>query len=266
VAAGQSTVSGSIGEDLFITSGQTTISDSGEVGEDLVFGSGRMAMNGTVGGDVLGATGDYDRQGTVAGTENVTVRQVEPPTPTERILDALQRFISLLLVAALFLWLAPRYMDEPTLMLRQRPLASLGVGVVGVIAFGVLVFLVILVAVLLAIGVGLVGLSDLVGAIIFAAVVAVAVLAFLFFLACVFGAPAWVGMALGSIALTLDSAGRRWAALIIGLAVVVALTSIPIAGGWIGLLVALFGLGAAILAFLPRRAAPVSIEPSVTSP
>jgi cytoskeletal protein CcmA (bactofilin family) len=262
VAAGQTTVSGSIGEDLFIASGQTTISDSGEVGEDLVFGSGRMTMNGTVGGDVLGATGDYDSQGTVMGTEEVTIREVEAPTTADRIVDALQRFISLLLVAALFLWLAPRYVEEPTQTLRQRPWASLGIGFVGVVAFGVLVFLVILVAVLLAIGVGLVGLSDLVGAIIFAAVVAVAVLAFTFFLATVFGAPAWVGMALGSIAFSLDSTARRWVALIIGLAVVVALTSIPVAGGWIGLLVALFGLGAVILAFRPRRTTPMSVEPS----
>jgi cytoskeletal protein CcmA (bactofilin family) len=263
VAAGQATVSGSIGEDLFIASGQTTISDSGEVGEDLVFGSGRMTMNGTVDGDVLGATGDYDREGTVMGTEDVTIREdVEAPTTADRILDAVQRFISLLLVAGLFLWLAPRYVEEPTQMLRQRPWASLGIGFVGVIAFGVLVFLLILVAVLLAIGVGLVGLSDLVGAIIFAAVVAVAVLAFLFFLVTVFGAPAWVGMALGSIVLSLDSTARRWVALIIGLAVVVALTSIPVAGGWIGLLVALFGLGAVILAFRPRTTTPVSVEPA----
>ena len=266
VASGQSSVSGSIGEDLFVASGQTTITDSGEVGEDLVFGSGRMAMNGTVGGDVLGAAGDYDRQGTVAGTENVTIRDVEAPTVTERVLDALQRFISILLVAALFLWLAPRFMDQPTMVLKQRPLASLGIGVVGVIAFCVLVFLVILVAVLLGIGMGLVGLSDLVGAIIFAAVLAVAVLAFLFFIVIVFGAPAWVGMALGSLALSLDSTARRLGALIIGLIVVVALTSIPIAGRWISLIVALFGLGAAILAFRPRRTTPATIEPSGVSP
>jgi cytoskeletal protein CcmA (bactofilin family) len=266
VASGQSSVSGSIGEDLFIASGQTTIADSGQVGEDLVFGSGRMAMNGTVGGDVLGAAGDYDRTGTVAGTENVTIRDVEPPTFTERVLDAVQRFISILLVAALFLWLAPRLMDEPTMTLKQRPLASLGIGVVGVFAFCVVVLLVFLVAVLLGIGVGLLGLSDLVGAIVFAAGVSVAVLAFLFYIITVFGAPAWVGMALGSLALSLDSIPRRLAALIIGLVVVVALSSIPVAGRWIGLIVALFGLGAAILAFRPRRTTPMTLEPSGVTP
>jgi hypothetical protein len=196
----------------------------------------------------------------------VTIRDVEAPTTADRILDAVQRFISLLLVAALFLWLAPRYVEEPTLMLRQRPWASLGVGIVGVVAFGVLIFLVILVAVLSGIGAGLVGLSDLVGAIVFAAVVAVALLAFLFFVAAVFGAPAWVGMALGSIALSMESAARRWAALVIGLVIVVALTSIPVVGVWIGLLVLLFGLGAAILAFRPRRTAPTPVEPTPVSP
>ena len=113
---------------------------------------------------------------------------------------------------------------------------------------------------------GLVGLSDLVGAILFSAVVAIAVLAFLFFVITVFGAPAWVGMALGSLALSVDSTARRMAALIIGLIVVVALTAIPIAGRWIGLIVALFGLGAAILAFRPRRPTAVAVEPSGISP
>ena len=264
VAAGQTTVSGSIGEDLFIASGQTSISDTGEVGEDLVFGSGRMTMNGTVGGDVLGATGNYDRQGTVAGTENVTIQEVEAPTTTDRIVDALQRLISLLLVAALFLWLRPRYVEEPTLMLRQMPWASLGVGFVGLIGFGVVVFLVILVAVLLAIGFALVGLNDLVAAIAFAALAAIVMLCFLFFLSAVFGAPTWVGMA--SMGFSLESAARRWTALILGLVLVVAVTSIPVVGGWLGLIVICFGLGAAILAFRPRRTTTTTVEPTPVSP
>ena len=203
-------------------------------------------------------------RGPSLGTENVTIREVEAPTTTDRIVDALQRLISLLLVAALFLWLAPRYVEEPTLMLRQRPWTSLGVGFVGVIAFGVLIFLVILVAVLLAIGVALLGLNDLVAAIAFAALVAIVTLTFVFFVSCVFGAPTWVGMA--GMGFSLESAARRWTALIVGLVVVVALTSIPVVGGWLGLLVILFGLGAAILAFRPRKTTPTAVEPSGISP
>jgi hypothetical protein len=64
----------------------------------------------------------------------------------------------------------------------------------------------------------------------------------------------------------MESAARRWAALVIGLFIVVALTSIPVVGVWIGLLVLLFGLGAAILAFRPHRTTQMTIEPSGVSP
>jgi cytoskeletal protein CcmA (bactofilin family) len=264
IAAGQLTLSGSVGEDLFLTAGQATVSSSGEVGEDLVFGNGRMTMSGAVTGDVLGATGMYDRQGTVGGNENVTIdrgdEEEAAPTAADRLLDALQRLISIFLITALVLWLAPRLIDEPAATLRRRPLASLGIGLVALIGFGVLVFLVIVVAVLVSILLALVGLADLVGAIVFGAIVAVAVLLFLFFLATVFGAPAWVGLALARIALPNDSPGRRWGALIIGLIVVVALSAIPVVGGWIGFLVVVFGLGALVLGFWPRRRTPVYSE------
>lgn len=259
-AVGQLTVSGFIGEDLFIAAGQATVAASGEVGEDLVFGSGQMTLDGTVAGDVLGAAGNYNRQGTVGGAENVTIGEDEPPTVAERSLNALQRLVSIFLVAALVLWLASRLIEEPAKTLRRQPLAALGAGLVGLIGFGVLVIVVILVAVLVGIGAALVGLGDLVGAIVFAAAVAVAVLLFLLFLATVFGAPAGVGMSLGGMALGLDSAARRWAALIVGLVVVVALTSIPVVGGWLGLAVVVFGIGALILALRPRRAVAQSVQ------
>lgn len=259
-AVGQLTVSGSIGEDLFIAAGQGTVAASGEVGEDLVFGNGQMTLDGTVDGDVLGAAGNYSRQGTVAGAENVTINADEAPTVAERSLSALQRLVSIFLVAALFLWLASGVIEEPAQTLRRRPLAALGAGLVGLIGFGVLVVVVILVAVLVGIGAALVGLGDLVGAVTFAAAVAAAGLVLLLFLATVFGAPAWVGVSLGGMALGLDSAARRWAALIVGLVVVVALTSLPVVGGWLALAVVVFGLGALILALRPRRPVAPSVE------
>lgn len=262
VAAGQLTLGGTIGEDLFVAAGQATVSSSGEVGEDLVFGNGRMTVDGAVAGDVLGATGAYDRQGTVGGSEDVTVNEREQvPTAAERFVDVVQRFIGILLVAALFLWLVPRLVDQPAETLRRRPLAALGVGVLALIGFGIVVALVILVAVLLAILLALVGLGDLVGAIVFAAILAVVGSVFLFFLAAVFGAPTWVGTTIGSMVLSAESTGRRWGALIIGLAIVVILTAIPVVGGLIGFVVVLFGLGALILSLWPRRTVAQPAEP-----
>lgn len=66
--------------------------------------------------------------------------------------------------------------------------------------------------------------------------------------------------------MSLDSTARRWWALIIGLIVVVALTSIPVVGGWIGFLVVLFGVGAAILALRPSRRTTTIVEsPAIPS-
>jgi hypothetical protein len=59
-------------------------------------------------------------------------------------------------------------------------------------------------------------------------------------------------MFLGRLAVGTE-ASRRWLALILGVLIVVVLFSIPIAGIVLGILIALFGLGAVILEFWSRR-------------
>jgi hypothetical protein len=225
------------------------------VGEDLIFGTGQMTLDGRVDGDVLGSTGRYTKRGTVGGTENVNIREREEeaePTFGDRLLDVLQRFVSVLAIAALLLWLAPRLVDGVSETLRTRPLASLGIGLLGMVAFVVLLIVIIFAAVLLAIGLGLVGLVGLVGTALFGAFVALIVLGFLFFFVVAFGAHAGVGMSVGRMALG-GAGARRWGALALGVFVVVVLTSLPVVGGFLGFLVAMFGLGALILVLNPRR-------------
>lgn len=264
-AGGQLNILGSVGEDLFVAGGLVTL--SGEVGEDLVFGTGQMVLNGSVAGDVLGSAGNYVRNGTIGGTENVTIVETEARAPTvaDRIIDALQRFVGLLVVAGLALWLVPGAIVGPTRTLRQRPLTSLGLGVLALAGLLVAVALLILVTTLLAIVLGFLGLSDLVGALVFLLVVTLIVLAFLVFLAVTFGAPATVGMALGDLVFGTTSRARQWTALIVGLAVIVAVTSLPIVGGWIAFFVVLFGLGAILLAPTSQRSVPEDTEPVDTT-
>jgi cytoskeletal protein CcmA (bactofilin family) len=255
VGAGQVTVSGSVGEDLLAGAGQVTLTSSGEVGEDLIFGTGRMTLDGRVEGDVLGSTGNYVRRGTVGGTENVNITkrgEEAEPTVADRILDVFQRFLSVLIVAALLLWLAPRLVDGASDTLRRRPLVSLGIGLVGIVAFVVLVVVIILVAVLVAIGLGLVGLDGLGGTTVFATMVGLVVLGFLFFFVVAFGAHVLVGMSVGRLALG-DAGARRWWALVVGVLIVVVMTSLPVVGGWIAFLVAILGLGALLLELNPWR-------------
>jgi hypothetical protein len=251
LGAGRVLITGTIGEDLFVGSGQTTISSSGRVGEDFVFATGQTSLEGEVGGSVLGAAGDYTRTGTVGGTEDVTIAEKDR-TVGDHILDALQRFIAILVIGALLLWLAPRVVEGAADTLRRRPWASLGVGVLGGVGFFVLCLVILLVMILLAVLLGLIRLDDLVGLTIFGGSTAITGIVFAFVLAVAFVAQAVVGLAVGRLMIGISPV-RRWLALLIGVLIVVVLSAIPVVGRWLGFIIALFGLGALILEFRPRR-------------
>jgi hypothetical protein len=260
---GQVTVSGPIGQDLLLGAGQATVTSSGQVGQDLIFGAGQMTLDGPVTGSVLGSTANYTKSGTVGGTENVTIaEQVEQAEPTvgSRLLDGLQRWIGVLAVAALALWLLPRLLRGTAEGVRRRPLPSLGFGALGLIGLVVSVVGVLIVGILLAVVFGLLGLGDLVALALIGALTVLVLVGFGFFVTASFLAPAAVGLALGALALGDEPRSRRWLGLVLGLLVVVILTSLPVVGGWLGLLVVLLGLGAAILlAWSRRRRAPVQV-------
>jgi cytoskeletal protein CcmA (bactofilin family) len=255
LGTGQATVSGSVGEDQVVGSGQVTITSSGQVGEDFIFGAGQTTLDGRVEGDVLGSTGRYRKQGTIGGTEDVTVGRDREPTASERLLDALQRFVAILAIGALLLWLLPRVIDGTAGTLRRRPWASFGVGILGMVGFVVLCVAILFVGVLIAVGLGFIQLDDLVGITIFGTATAITIAAFVFFIAVAFAAQAIMGLFLGRVGTGADP-GRRWMALVLGVLLVAILISLPVVGGWLGLVIALFGLGALILEFWPRRRTP----------
>jgi len=257
IATGQARVEGRVGEDLLLGAGQATVASGAQVGGDLIFGAGRLRMDGTVAGSVLGATGSYTRAGSVGGSEQVTVqeRREQAPTLAERALDRLRRYVSILVVGVLLLWLAPRAIGGAAEAVRGRPLASLGVGILGIIGGVVLVVVVILVTVLVAVGLGLLGLGALAGATVFGGTLAAGVIAFLFFLAVAFGAEAAVGLALGRLLFRGDvrSFFRGLGAVAFGVLVVVLISAIPLVGGWLEALLVLLGLGGPVLMVLLGR-------------
>ena len=249
LAGGQVMVSGPIGQDLVLAAGQATVTSSARVGQDLVFGAGQMTLDGRVAGSVLGSTPNYTKNGTVGGTENVTIAEQgekAEPTVASRLFDGLQRWIGVLAVAALALWLLPRILRGTADSVRRRPLPSLGFGVLGIIGAVLFVVAVLIVAVLLAVVFGLLGLGDLVALALLGALTLLVIAGFGFFAIATFLAPAAVGLALGALALGDEPWSRRWLGLVLGLLVVVILTSLPLVGGWLALLVMLLGLGAAV--------------------
>ncbi|HEX5948071.1 MAG TPA: hypothetical protein VFZ45_00750 [Actinomycetota bacterium] len=264
LGAGRALVSGTVGEDLAVSSGQTTV--SGTVAEDFLFATGQTSIEGTVEGNVVGTTGSYSRTGTIGGTEDVNVVERGDPTLADRGLYAIERFVSILLIGALLLWLFPRVVDGSAATLRERPWASLGVGVLGAIGVIVLIVLIFVVMILLSIAFGLLQLETLIGATVWGSFTGIAVISFLFWLLVFFGAQAVVGMFLGRLAFGTE-VSRRWISLILGVLIVVVLFSIPIAGIVLGILIALFGLGAVILEYWPwRRRGEPAVVPAPAAP
>jgi cytoskeletal protein CcmA (bactofilin family) len=255
---GQARIEGRVGEDVLLGVGQATVASGAQIGGDLIFGAGRMQMDGAVAGSVLGSTGNYTRGGSVGGSERVNVGQPEEeqePTLADRTLDALRRYVSILVIGVLLLWLLPRVIRGAADAARGRPLVSFGVGILGFIAVIVLLVAVILVTVLVAIALGLLGLGSLTGVTVFGGILVAAIIVFLFVLAVAFAAQATVGLALGR--LLFRDEGRSFlgglGALALGVLVVVLVAAIPVAGGWLEALLVLLGLGALLMARPGRR-------------
>ena len=253
---GQARIEGRVGEDVLLGAGQATIASGSQIGGDLIFGTGRMRLDGAVAGSVLGSTGNYTRGGLVSGSERVNLGQPEAaqaPTLSDRILDTLRRYVSILAIGVLLLWLLPRRFRRAADTARGRALHSLGVGFLGFIGVIVALVLLILITVLVAVVLGLVGLGPLAGVTVFAGLLVAAINVFLLVLAMGFVAQAVVGLALGRLVVRTD--GRSFSSslgpLALGALVVVLLAAIPVAGGWLGAVLALLGLGALLLTARP---------------
>jgi hypothetical protein len=267
-------VGGKIGEDLLDGSGTLTLSSLGSVGGDLVFGTRHTRVDGTVAGGVLGSTGAYERRGSVGGPERVKVekgRQGPPAAPTlqRRLLDAVRRYVSVLVVGALLVWLAPALVASGVRTIRQRPLPSLGAGVLGVAGFAVTVVALLVVGGLLVFVFGLLTLGGLAAATVVSGAFGVFVLFLVFFLTLFFVAHALAGIVLGRLALRRQEEPSRSAnlvALAVGTAILAVLWAIPVLGGLVRLVTALGGLGALLLVLRRARRAEAPPSPALTAP
>jgi hypothetical protein len=252
-AGGQVTVSGPVGEDMLIAGGQTTLASGGTVGGDLIASGGTISVGGAVTGNIEATAGTYSRGGTVGGTEHVTLSEradAAQPTSSNRVLDAIRHFVILLLLAAALLWLLPRVLRGPDDTLRQQPLLALGGGVATFIGYIVFVVVAVLLMILLGVVFGLLQIGALVAIELVAGLLAIGGVTFVLVLAIAYLADLVVGLALARMVAS-GPMGSRWQELGLiagGAAVVVILTSLPIIGGLVKLLVILFGVGAIAIA------------------
>jgi cytoskeletal protein CcmA (bactofilin family) len=285
VTGGTVSVGGTVTEDLATAGGQVTVDPSASIGEDVLASAGRLAIDGTVTGDLTASVGTYDKAGTVRGTEDVVITQrpttpgAPSPTPpdqtttvTRLAVDGIQHFLIVLLVGGLLLWLAPRAYAATKEAIQRRPLPAAGWGLLGLLGYIVALLVILLAMLVLAILFGMVGFDDLVGLDVLAGIVAILGTTLGFVVVCAYVADAIVGAAVAGLVLrggTSATRTREFGVLAVGAAVVVVLSSIPVIGPWVKLLVVVLGLGAVLLAWWSARRPPqpqVFVPQTPTSP
>ena len=258
VAGGQVTVSGDVGEDLVVAGGQVTLSASGSVGEDVIVTAGQLSLSGSVAGSIEGSAGTYQRTGEVGGAENVAVGEPDDGEDDDRedddrgenpVLDALRHLVAVILFGALALWLAPARTREAAELVRRRPLASIGIGLLTLLGWIVALIAILIIVVVIALVLGLIGFGELAALVVIAGVLGSMLAGVALFVAVSYLADAIV--ALGLLGMARANARSWWIAigmLALGAAIVVILTSLPVIGGFVKLVVVALGLGALALA------------------
>jgi cytoskeletal protein CcmA (bactofilin family) len=222
IAAGSVLVSGPINGNLEAVTGDVRLTSKAAVSGDLIYWSQRRAsitQGAKVGGVVTRKTMpefSRPRVGTLLGALAGVV-----------LLAKLVSVVSTLILGLLLVYVFPRYTQSTVSTLRQRPWASLGVGVVALVATPVAAGM-LLITVL---GVPL-------------ALMVTALYLMALYLARVF-VIVWIGTALVAWR---GREVRPVLGLMIGLFVYSLLTLIPFIGGVVTLLVILFGLGASLQA------------------
>lgn len=196
--------------------------------------------------------GAIDPAAAVDGGVEYNERAVEAeaePSALETVACFVRRFVSLLLVGALLLWLAPAWIGSLAETVRAKPLASLAWGVGFLAVSAVAVVAIALLTALGAVVLGIATLDGLVKAVIGGGIVAELALVIGVLVTAVYLPTVVVGLAGGGFVFgrsevpSGDGCSRPFVALALGVLVLVLLSAIPYLGTLIGLLVLLLGLG-----------------------
>lgn len=195
---------------------------------------------------------DIEADAAIAGEiehERPPAETTRPPTPAEKAFRVLREYASLLIIGLCVVLVAPTWTRRISDNVKTRPLASLGLGVVGVVGFFVLLPVVMVVTVALAVLAGVVNLTDLVPVVIVLGLSGGILLAVGFWFLTVYLAKIILSFFAGRWLLGLATPAlgeNRFLALLIGLVLLALLSSVPYLGSIIGWLVGLIGLGAVV--------------------
>ena len=239
--------------DIYVLDGDVTI--RGTVTGDVVVADGDVTIRGTVEGDVVTVAGQatLGRRGNVGG--DITYADKEPVrTPGSQVGGEVKKFdvqdagilgaiawligitISLFLLGLLLLLLAPRAADAVARTASEKALVSFGVGVLAFFLIPIIAFA----ALFTVVGIPL-------GIILLLLVVPLYAISYV-----------TAAFALGRRIIK----GSRILAFLVGLVILGLLSLIPIAGGLIGLLATMFGLGLLLMTLFRARHGPQTVATS----
>jgi cytoskeletal protein CcmA (bactofilin family) len=217
-----------------------TLTDSALIGGNLTYQSSTEAQidpGARIEGDVVREERPVEEEEEEAARSPLT----------ETVLDALGSLVALVLVGLLLVWIVPGWIRRRAYTVLDRPLASLGWGLLGLVSFPILGVVVLLVTILLAIVLGLLTLGGLVALLIVLGLLAEAALVLALWISTGYLAQIVVSFLAGVLLVEAIRPGRgrgRVLPLVVGLILYVVLRAIPVLGPLVGLAVVLLGLGA----------------------
>lgn len=214
-----------------------TLTDSATVGGNLTYESSteaRIDSQAQIEGEVTRSERPADEE------------EEETYTFADALFDNLRSFVALLLVGLLLIWVAPNWVRRRVGTVLDRPLASLGLGVLSLVAFVILGVVILLATLVLAIIFGLLSLGGLVALILGLGLLAEVILVLIFWISTNYLAQIIVSFLAGVLLVEAVRPGRgsgRVLPLVVGLILYVILRAIPVLGPLVGLVVVLLGLG-----------------------
>lgn len=236
----------------------------------------RVAEEAEVGGQLAytsGSQGEIEPGAEIAGgiayqTPVPSPAEVEEVVTPQQValnwfLDHLRRFIALLVVGLLLVWVVPRPVREAATALQTRPWGSLGWGILVVVFVCIVVPVIAFFMIVLDLIFGGLGFGGLVVSITGLGLLTNATIIVGFLITVAYLTQIVVSFLVGRMILERIrepwGAGRVWP-LVLGVVIFALVRAIPILGWFIGLIVTLFGLGALWLMSLEairrRRAVP----------
>jgi len=186
-------------------------------------------------------------EGEVIGEERPAEEAEDTYTFADAVFDNLRSLVALLLVGLLLIWIAPNWVRRRAGTVLDRPLASLGWGLLGLVAFLALGVAILLVTLVLAVILGLLTLGGLVALIVVLGLLAEMVLFLAFWISTNYLAQIIVSFLAGVLLVEAVRPGRgsgRVLPLVVGLFLYVILRTIPVLGLIVVLAVVLLGMGA----------------------